>query len=192
MPISRRFDATCQFDLSTALQLARAAELAYSPPEEIEREVLDTWRCSHFTFIDVETTQCLIAADEHTTILCFRGTEGNRVQDWIADLDFDLVPGPLEGRVHEGFYDALSCVWHLLDREVRRLQSNGQRRLWVTGHSLGAGWPLWRSLDGTMAAYPWPDFMPLASRESETMSSPAASISLCGPTHFESSTTAIS
>jgi len=55
-------------------------------------------------------------------LVCFRGTEADRPEDWITNLDFDLVDGPFGGRTHEGFYGALSCVWHLLDKEVGRLQ----------------------------------------------------------------------
>jgi triacylglycerol lipase len=60
------------------------------------------------------------------------------LEDWIADLDFELVSGPWQGKVHAGFYDALSCVWRMLDADVERLLTEGPRQLWVTGHSLGA------------------------------------------------------
>jgi triacylglycerol lipase len=79
-----------------------------------------------------------LAADQDTILVCFRGTEPNQLEDWIVDLDFELVDGPLGGRVHGGFYDALSCVWCSLDREVRRLQQERPRRLLAAGHSLGA------------------------------------------------------
>jgi triacylglycerol lipase len=135
---SRLINGTHHFDLSTALQLARTAELAYAEPGIVEQTVLTAWKWSHFCFLDIEATQCFVAADAQSIIVCFRGTEGNSLGDWITDLDFDLVDGPLGGRVHEGFYDALSCVWHLLDKDVCRLQNDRPRRLWVTGHSLGA------------------------------------------------------
>ena len=138
MPVSGRISATHYFDLSTALHLASAAELVYADPGIVERTVIETWKYSDFLFLDVEATQCFVAADPQSILVCFRGTEGDRLEDWMADLDFDLVAGPWGGRVHEGFYDALSCVWHLLDKEVRRLQNEGRRSLWVTGHSLGA------------------------------------------------------
>lgn len=138
MTASRYLNATHYFDLATALQLASAAELVYADPHKVERTVIEGWRYSHFCFLDVEATQCLVAADAESILVCFRGTEADRPEDWIADLDFDLVDGPLGGCVHEGFYDALSCVWHLLDKEVGRLQDDSRRSLWVTGHSLGA------------------------------------------------------
>lgn len=138
MPVSQRLTATHHFDLRTALHLASAAELVYAEPGLVEQTALNSWRYAEFLFLDVESTQCLVAADPQSILVCFRGTEAERLEDWMADLDFSLVPGPWGGRVHEGFYDALSCVWHLLDNEVRRLQDAIPRRLWVTGHSLGA------------------------------------------------------
>jgi len=138
VPAPRHINATHHFDLSTALRLASAAELVYADPHLVERTVIAAWQYADFCFLDVETTQCLVAADSQSILVCFRGTEADRAEDWITNLDFDLVDGPFGGRVHEGFYDALSCVWHLLDKEVGRLQNDGRRSLWVTGHSLGA------------------------------------------------------
>lgn len=138
MPSLRRVNAAQHFDLPTALRLASAAELVYADPTVVERTVIEAWQYAQFCFLDVEATQCLLAADSQSILVCFRGTEADRPEDWVTDLDFDLVDGPFGGRVHEGFYDALSCVWQLLDKEVGRLQSDGRRSLWVTGHSLGA------------------------------------------------------
>ncbi len=122
MPAPRHINATHHFDLSTALRLASVAELVYADPRLVERTVIAAWQYAHFCFLDVEATQCLLAADSPSILVCFRGTEADRPEDWITTLDFDLVDGPFGGRMHEGFYGALSCVWHLLDKEVGRLQ----------------------------------------------------------------------
>ncbi len=131
-------NASSHFDLSTALRMATAAELAYDEPHVVERTVIDQWQFPQFRFFDVESTQCFLAADQDSIIVCFRGTEPTQLEDWIVDLDFGLVEGPLGGRVHAGFYDALSCIWYSLDQEVRKLQAERTRRLLVAGHSLGA------------------------------------------------------
>jgi triacylglycerol lipase len=138
MTTCRLSDATSHFDLPIALRLAAAAELIYAEAETVALTATQRWESTHFHFVDVESTQCLAAADEHNIVVCFRGTQSDDVHDWIVDLAFELVDGPLGGRVHAGFYDALSCVWHLLDDQVRRLQEEQPRKLWVTGHSLGA------------------------------------------------------
>lgn len=138
MPEPAVINASTHLDLSTALRMAIATELAYDEPHVVERTVIDEWRFPRFRFFDVESTQCFLAADQDTIVVSFRGTEPTELEDWIVDLDFELVEGPLGGRVHAGFYDALSCVWYSLDQEVRRLQAERARRLLVAGHSLGA------------------------------------------------------
>ena len=135
---SRIATAASLFDLATGLRMARVAERSYAAPADVERTAVQQWTAGHFRFLDVDGTQCLVIADDQDVVVCFRGTEANRPEDWISDLRFELVDGPLQGRVHAGFYDALCRVWHLLDREVRQLCASGRRRLWVTGHSLGA------------------------------------------------------
>ena len=41
------------------------------------------------------------------------------------------------GRVHAGFYDALSHVWRDLEDVVRQFNHQFTKTVWVTGHSLG-------------------------------------------------------
>ncbi len=136
--LSRMITASSRFRLETAYRMAAATELAYEGPQAVERTAIDRWKASRFAFIDVEATQCYVVADETSVIVCFRGSEPDRLEDWLADLDVDFVNGPTEGRVHAGFYDALSYVWCELDQIVRRLLKERPRRLLVAGHSLGA------------------------------------------------------
>jgi triacylglycerol lipase len=134
----KQIDSMSHFSLRTARRLAKAAELVYEDPEMVEQTVVERWKATSFCFADVESTQAFVSADHGSIIVCFRGTEPDRPEDWIADLGFDLVDGPMGGRVHAGFYDALSMVWDSIDRQVCQLQAERPRRLWVTGHSLGA------------------------------------------------------
>jgi triacylglycerol lipase len=125
------------FDFGHAFCLARAAELAYLAPEWISRETQGVWGAEHFDFFDLQDTQAFAAADDRFLVVSFRGTEPRSLQDWITDASTELISGPLGGKVHAGFYDALANVWQLLDRYVRHLQSQRPRMLLVTGHSLG-------------------------------------------------------
>jgi triacylglycerol lipase len=124
--------------LAVATRLAAAAELIYAESETVALTATERWKSTEFHFLDVESTQCFVTADDRNILVCFRGTETDEVHDWIVDITCDMVEGPLDGRVHAGFYEALSCVWYQLDEEVCRLQSEQPRQLWVTGHSLGA------------------------------------------------------
>lgn len=136
------------FELVNAWRLAEASLLAYSPSSVIEAAVaragLDV------KFFSGPSTQCYVAHDEEFALLSFRGTEVrgreggflNVISDVRADAKALLVSDGGVGAVHQGFCDALDEVW--TKRELRpfldgiRKGPSGQRRLFVTGHSLGA------------------------------------------------------
>jgi triacylglycerol lipase len=126
------------FHLSNAVQAARAAELAYNEPSSIENDVRTSLEFDRFEFFDVSETQCFVAANETTVLVSFRGTEAEKINDWITDTHIGLVDGPLGGKVHVGFYDALANVWLRVDQAVARFDPRHNKKLWVTGHSLGA------------------------------------------------------
>lgn len=138
MAYSCFFPTTDGFSLHNALWLARASELAYRPGAAIEATIVRQWGFDHFAFVDADETQGFVASDSQTVLISFRGTETDRVADWLTDADSSLVDGPLQAKVHGGFYDALSHAWQAVDQLVRRWDADGQKLLWITGHSLGA------------------------------------------------------
>lgn len=125
------------FSLPRAYALAMAAEAAYRPAAKVHSLVTHDWGFDHFDFFDICDTQAFLAADRDTLIVSFRGTEGSEMADWLTDADMTLVDGPLDARVHEGFYAALADVWQVLQHEVQRLDPHLKMTLWITGHSLG-------------------------------------------------------
>lgn len=86
----------------------------------------------------VKDTQALIASNDNVLMLVFRGTEPDVVKDLLADAHLALVDFPGKGKVHSGFYQALSgdCWQHILD--VLQNRENRHKALWISGHSLGA------------------------------------------------------
>lgn len=86
----------------------------------------------------IKDTQALIASNEEAIMLVFRGTEPDAIKDIFADAKLPLVDFPGKGKVHSGFYQALSgdCWQHILDVLQRR--ENRNKALWISGHSLGA------------------------------------------------------
>jgi triacylglycerol lipase len=129
--------ADSAFSLQLAAQLAQACETVYAAPDVVAQWAIDEWDCDEFMFFDVEDSQGFVAADGQSLIVAFRGTQPSELSDWLTDADTTLVPGPLDGKVHGGFYDALADIWQSLDREVRRIDPTGRLPLWITGHSLG-------------------------------------------------------
>ncbi len=116
------------FDPSMAKRLAECANLAYEDAES----VLEKEPNSHF--FDEADTQAFLALGSDYDILAFRGTEPTNPRDWWTDIKF-LNTDFRFGGVHRGFKEALEHVQSQIE-SVR--QSNPNRPIYVTGHSLGA------------------------------------------------------
>jgi len=138
------------FDLGNAVALARAAELSYEMPATIEAAAIREWGYTRFHFIDVGGTQVYLTSNDDCVVVCFRGTDIHEIEDWVTDTRVKLVKGPMEGRVHAGFYTALSNVWREVDERLRKLDPRGNKTVFLTGHSLGAAL-------ATLAAARWHD-----------------------------------
>jgi len=132
-----KFESGTSFGLQKAFSLAKASLLAYEDPADIEKQVRDVWKFDDFQFFDEGKTQGFAMADAKRIVIAFRGTEPT-LEEWLNNLDFDLVPGPFGGEVHDGFSGALDAVWTQVDRTISRFRQNASKSIWITGHSLGA------------------------------------------------------
>lgn len=129
------FDArTRNFSATNAAFLGRTSRVVYEPLAQAKL-VVTGWGLSDFQPFDKLGTQAFVAGNSDGLILAFRGTEPGELQDWMTDTNISLVGGP-GGRVHEGFFAALSSVWRDIWKYIS--QERRGRSLWVTGHSLGA------------------------------------------------------
>jgi hypothetical protein len=87
---------------------------------------------------------CLVGTNPDGVIVAFRGTlppsfeSVPSVLNWLQDLMAEPETRPnVPGKVHTGFYDATSSIIAAIAAEVRRLDPDGSKRVFVTGHSLG-------------------------------------------------------
>jgi triacylglycerol lipase len=112
--------------------LAWSSRLAYADNEEIETELMKE-AMTLYGFFDEDNTQAFIAVDDDKMIISVRGTDG--LADAMTDINVDLVDG-VGGRVHEGFNTSAARLWKFVMSAVK---ARGNRSLWITGHSLGAG-----------------------------------------------------
>jgi triacylglycerol lipase len=81
-------------------------------------------------------TQCYVAWNDAFVVVAFRGTQPDKLQDLLVDgqiklIGWDQQPGE---RVHSGCVEALDAVW----RKLVTIKELKGRRVWFTGHSLGA------------------------------------------------------
>jgi triacylglycerol lipase len=118
------------FSARTALTLARASEVAYYLDEALLRETVAGWGMEPASVFNCDETEGFIALDDELLILAFRGTVS--VTDWLRNLKIARTEMPM-GRVHEG----LGAVWDEQIEPVLRSVADSERRIWITGHSLG-------------------------------------------------------
>ena len=126
---------TVRYQPRNAYSLGLAADLAYEDAGKIQRQTAQ-WGCDRFEFLDRDDTQGYVCGSRDLIIVAFRGTEPDRLRDWLSDANAQFEPGPF-GRVHKGFQRALKKVWEDMSSAINRFQDNAQS-LWFTGHSLGA------------------------------------------------------
>ncbi len=128
---------TTAFNWHNAYACAMASSLAYAKPDDIAIQA-KKWGAQS-QFISSNGTQAFVMSTDTLVLVAFRGTETDQIEDVITDLNLELVPGPWEGEVHEGFHDAVQQVWKKIEMTIARFRQNREKSLWFTGHSLGAG-----------------------------------------------------
>lgn len=137
-PAANRFAShTTDYDGNNALCLAAMANLAYEDKAVVEAQVT-AWGL-RFKFFEEGGVQAFIAGDSDKIIVSFRGTEPDKLEDLLTDVNLVLVDG-YGGQVHNGFKQGVEHVWAGLRQCITDFQDNADRpqSLWFTGHSLGA------------------------------------------------------
>lgn len=128
------------YDSEVSLSLAVACDLAYKEKCTILKTT-PKWGYRDVTFIDVKKgrdidTQGYVMSNDTDIICVFRGSES--IEDWFSNFQAVRDPGPLDGTLaHEGFQDALFPAVIALTNVIDSM-NHSSKRIWVTGHSLGA------------------------------------------------------
>lgn len=120
------------YEPANALFLAKAAQLAYEDDPAKREEGRDELGLDEAKFMDGHSTQALIGTSPRMTLIAFRGTEPEKIEDSLTNAAVAKRPEPF-GQVHTGFQMALNEVW-----ERVQTAAGGEKPLWLTGHSLGA------------------------------------------------------
>jgi triacylglycerol lipase len=123
------------FDIQNALQLLDASAQAYGPIPPRGSSVLSS---------RATDTRVLVLSGADDGIVAFRGTANLR--NWLTDLECDLKPWQSpHACVHAGFLAA----WRSVRSDViDAVEDFGpDRRIWLTGHSLGGALAMLAALD---------------------------------------------
>jgi predicted lipase len=80
----------------------------------------------------------MIVWDDENIFLVFRGTEPTAWNQWATDAKILRRPFCI-GKIHRGFRNSVELIWPDIITCLKDVYIAKKRRLFVTGHSLGAG-----------------------------------------------------
>ena len=85
----------------------------------------------------------MVCWDEDNVFLIFRGTEPTAWKQWATDANLLKIPFNIGnsqiGEIHKGFFTAVETIWDQIEKYLRAADSKRCKKLFVGGHSLGAG-----------------------------------------------------
>ena len=134
------------FQPLAAMAMIELCKVAYLKTSKEVSDALKTCNAKFEVVHDkVHESRCVVVKVKNVIIASFRGTSTE--QEAAADLDIEMIHpgfGPLEFRVHRGFWLHLDHIAYSVLSAIRRLYRAGDV-VYITGHSLGG------SMAGLMA-----------------------------------------
>lgn len=124
---------------SQAARMAMFSSAVYSDFDGLNYKLLKHG-VKDWSWFDRGGTQAFITVDDDDIIICFRGTEPDKMSDVFADLKAWPKRSQEKGLVHFGFAEALDKVYDEIKTHVQYVKSRDSAKNWrviCTGHSLG-------------------------------------------------------
>lgn len=115
-------------------KMAVMAEAAYLDKKEAKAKITQ-YNITGHKFFECDGAQCHAFWNKEEYVLAFRGTEPAELSDLLADLNAIPRGAMTHGLVHSGFRGELDKLW---DAILKHQASHKNKKLYITGHSLGA------------------------------------------------------
>lgn len=122
------------FSIEKAADLAECSEAAYYGALSM-RKFCKQHNITKYQNFDTDGAQGFVAIKGDITVIAFRGTEPKEIGDILADLNAIPRKSMTDGWVHSGFRGELDKLWDDITNYVKK---HGTKRVYFTGHSLGA------------------------------------------------------
>ena len=122
-----------QTENSRALLMAKLSMLAYNDDQDFSGFGFSQ------TFLDSRGSQAYFLWNANDVVVVCRGTQPDKFEDIVADIRMKLIPSSTgRGRIHTGFKASVDHIWEDLNRLFLVSSAKHTKRVWITGHSLGA------------------------------------------------------
>lgn len=125
--------------LVKAARMALLSSIVYEDQDSINNKLLKLG-LKDWSWFDTDGTQAILIHTQEEIIICFRGTEPDKMTDILADLKAWPKRSRERGLVHFGFAQALDKVYDKINERLEQVSNNVSEdvRVICTGHSLGA------------------------------------------------------
>ena len=128
---------TTEYSGQNAYTLIQLANLSYASRADIKKKFSKLTKYERYHFLSRKGTQCIIASTASSIYIAFRGTQVNRIEDILSDIE--VVPTrAYGGKVHHGFYKAYRRIRSKLLAKIKMHNSKETNKpIFICGHSLG-------------------------------------------------------
>lgn len=144
------FDAASTWSISNALHMMKLSYAIYAGTTD-EVGSSENWSITEklvseagYEMRRIEATlgiydpNAMICWDQDNLFLIFRGTEPTAWNQWLTDFLIKKVRF-CTGKAHQGFLKAVDLIWPKIVNCLQEVDPEKRKRLFVGGHSLGAG-----------------------------------------------------
>jgi triacylglycerol lipase len=116
---------------------AKLSEIAYSDDIKAVKKAAKVFGFTTVEFYNNDGAQAYRFQNKEDLVIACRGTQPTEFGDIVADLKAAPVKSETVSRVHQGFKKEVDDLWPMVLEDIQRTQ-NKDKKLWFTGHSLGA------------------------------------------------------